>query len=244
MTTFILIHGAWQGGWCWEGLAKLLREQGHQVFTPDLPGHGKNPYPLSEVTYEVYYKSLEQELLEHTEPVVLVAHSMSGMMAAPLLDNYPEKIAHLYLIAAIVAQDGESLFDVVTKGGPSVIPDILIDNPEDKTQSLDLNKVKKAFYYDCPSDIADWAIKQLQPQPVAPFATPIYWKDSGRTLHKRTYILCENDRDVHPQTQMNVIERYPCKVQKIAACHFPFLSTPHKLIEIIAQRDVLIEVPC
>jgi pimeloyl-ACP methyl ester carboxylesterase len=235
MSTFILIHGAWQGGWCWEALATLLRQQGHQVFTPDLPGHGKNTYPLAEVTYEMYYKSLEQELLQHTEPVVLVAHSMSGMMAAPLLDNYPEKIAHLYLIAAIVAQEGESLFDVVTKGGPSVIPDILINNPEDKTQSLDPHKVKEAFYYECPSDIADWAIKQLQPQPVAPFSTPIYWKDSGETIHKRTYILCENDRDVHPQTQMNVIDRYPCKIQKISACHFPFLSAPHKLIEIIEQ---------
>ena len=62
----------------------------------------------------MYYKSLEQELLPHTEPVVLVAHSMSGMMTAPLLDQYPEKISHLYLIAAIVAQDVESLFDVVT----------------------------------------------------------------------------------------------------------------------------------
>lgn len=235
MTTFLLIHGAWQGGWCWENLAKLLREQGHQVSTPDLPGHGGNYSPVEQVTYDLYYKSLEQELMQSSEPVVMVAHSMSGLMAAPLLDQYPEKILHLYLIAAVVAQNGKSLLDIVTNGGPSVVPDILIDNPENKTQSLDLHKVKEAFYYDCPSDIADWAIKQLQPQPVAPFETPIYWKDSGKTVNKRTYILCEHDRDIHPQTQMNVIEHYPCRVKKIPTGHFPFLSMPDRLMEILTE---------
>lgn len=237
MTTYIFVHGAWQGGWCWDILATLLRQQGHLVSTPDLPGHGSNAYPLSEVSYDLYYKSLEQELLRYKEPVVLIAHSMSGLMAAPLLDRYPEKISHLYLIAALVAQQGESLFDIVMQGGPSNIPDILIENPENNTQSLDLKKVRNAFYHDCSPDVADFAIANLQPQPVAPFITPIHWKDSGKTAEKRTYILCENDRNVHPKTQMNVIQHYPCKVQKIASCHFPFLSAPNRLMEIITALN-------
>lgn len=235
MASFILVHGAWQGGWCWEMLATRLRKKGHHVSTPDLPGHGANAYPLSEVTYDLYYKSLEQALMQSKEPVVLVAHSMSGLMAAPLLDRYPEKISHLYLIAALVAQEGESLFDIVTQGGPSVIPDILIEHPENNTQSLDLQKIKQAFYHECSSEMADWAIARLQPQPIAPFATPIHWKDSGSTITKRTYIFCEKDRDVHPQTQLNVIKGYPCKVQSMNTCHFPFLSAPDELVEIITH---------
>lgn len=202
-----------------------------------MPGHGKNTYPLADVTYDLYYQCIEKILLQQSEPVVLVAHSMSGLMAAPLLDCYPEKISHLYLIAALVAQNGESLLDIVMNGGPSVIPELLIENPENNTQSLDLQQVKNAFYYDCPSEVADWAIAHLQSQPIAPFSTPIEWKDTGKTVSKRSYILCENDHDVHPQTQMNVLKNYPCHVIKMQACHFPFLSQPQELISRMNKRD-------
>ena len=47
MTTFVLIHGAWHGGWCWEKVAPLLEARGHRVLAPDLPGHGANRTPLS-----------------------------------------------------------------------------------------------------------------------------------------------------------------------------------------------------
>jgi pimeloyl-ACP methyl ester carboxylesterase len=236
MASFVLVHGAWQAGWCWQLLVPLLNQKGHQVSTPDLPGHGSNIYPLSEVTYDLYYKSLERELMQHKEPIVLVAHSMAGLMAAQLLDQYPEKISHLYLIAAFVAQDGESLFDIVTQGGESNIPGILIENSENNTQSLDLQKVRQAFYHQCSPEIADWAIANLQPQPIAPFATPIHWKASGTTLTKRTYILCEKDLNVPKQTQLNVIKRYPCKMKSIHTCHFPFLSAPNELMEIITSE--------
>lgn len=115
---YILVHGAWQAGWCWKFLAAELRKRGHTVTCLDLPGHGTNAFPLSEVTYEIYYKNLEEEIKKYKE-VILVAHSMSGLMAGPLLDRYPDRIAHLFLIAAFVAQNGQSLLDMALAGGPS-----------------------------------------------------------------------------------------------------------------------------
>jgi pimeloyl-ACP methyl ester carboxylesterase len=229
---YILIHGAWQGGWCWELLAKELRTLGHTVSCPDLPGHGLNPFPLSEVTYEIYYQKLEDEIQKYNE-TILVAHSMSGILAAPLLDKHPNLISHLFLIAAFVAQNGQSLIDIAIAGGSSEIPKLLITDEKNKTQSLDLQKAKDALYHDCPSELAEWAIHQLQPSPIAPFITPVNWKDSGQTQHKRTYIVCEEDRDVHIDTQLSIIKNYPCRIVKIKSGHFPFLSQPKKLAEIL-----------
>lgn len=232
---YVLVHGSWQGGWCWDPLAKLLRQEGHNVSCPDLPGHGLSKIALSSVTYDTYYQNLVQEITKYREPVVLVAHSMSGILAAPLLDQYSKHISHLFLIAAFVAQNGNSLLDIALAGGPSEIPHILLHDSENQTQSLDLQKVKNALYHDCSPQVAEWAIPKLQPQPVAPITTPINWVDSGRTLDKRTYILCEEDRDVHPTTQNNILKDYPCQKIKIQSGHFPFLSQPEKLSTILTQ---------
>lgn len=230
---YVLVHGSWQGGWCWDLLAAELRLHGHKVSCPDLPGHGKHSFPLSEVTYDIYYQNLIDEIKKYDEPVILVAHSMSGILAAPLLDQFSDRISHLFLIAAFVAQNGQSLIDIAIAGGPSEIPSLLIMDEKNKTQSLNLSKTKEAFYHDCPSELADWALCRLQPQPLAPLTTPVLWKDSGKTAHKRTYILCENDRDVHHTTQQGIVKNYPCQIVKIKSGHFPFLSQPKQLAEIL-----------
>lgn len=61
----------------------------------------------------------------------------------------------------------------------------------------------------------------------------INWKDSGQTKHKRTYIICEEDRDVHFTTQLGIIKNYPCRMVNIKSGHFPFLSQPKQLAEIL-----------
>lgn len=229
---YILVHGAWQGGWCWEFLATELRRHGHTVSCPDLPGHGKNAFSSSDVTYDHYYRCLEDEIKKHDQ-VILVAHSMSGIVAAPLLDKYPDRIVHLFLIAAYVAQNGQSLLEMAIAGGPSEIPNLLLTDEKNRTQSLDLSKAKEALYHDCPSELADWAIQHLGPSPIEPFITPIHWKDSGKTTDKRTYIVCEEDRDVHVTTQLGIVDHYPCQIVKIKSGHFPFLSNTKQLAEIL-----------
>jgi pimeloyl-ACP methyl ester carboxylesterase len=229
---YVLVHGAWQGAWCFEFLAAELVKRGHSVSCLDLPGHGKDTFPIADVTYDLYFQKLEDEILKYPEPI-LVAHSMSGLMAAPLLDKYPDRIAHLFLIAAFVAQNGQSLLDIAIAGGPSEIPHLIVNDANGKTQSLDLSKAKNALYHDCPSELADWAIQQLQPSPIEPFTAPVHWKDSGKTVHKRTYILCEEDRDVHCTTQQGIIDDYPCRVVPLQSGHFPFLSCPQQLAEML-----------
>ncbi|CDR33767.1 alpha/beta fold hydrolase [Criblamydia sequanensis] len=233
---YILVHGAWQGGWCFEFLAEELIKLGNKVSCLDLPGHGKSPFPLSQATYEIYYHSLEEEIKKFDE-VILVAHSMSGILAAPLLDKHSDRISHLFLISAFVAQKGQSLLDVAIAGGPSEIPNLLITDEENQTQSLDLIKAREALFHDCPEELADWAIQRLQANPIAPFITPVNWVDSGKTKEKRTYIVCEDDRDVHPSTQLNILKNYPCLVIPFKSGHFPFLSKPKELAEILNSRD-------
>ena len=160
--------------------------------------------------------------------IIRVAFSILGIII-------PDVSLHAFRIAAFVAQNGESLFDLALSGGPSEIPDVVITDEKNLIQSLDLKKVKHTLYRDCPSALADWAIQKLKPQPMRPFLTPINWVDSGKTEHKRTYILCEDDRDVHPITQLNVLKHYPCRIIKLKSGHFPFLSHINELGQILSM---------
>jgi len=113
-TTFVLVHGAWSGGWCFARVAALLRARGHTVFTPTLTGQGERAHLLSgainlsthiaDVLGVLHYERLEQ--------VVLAGHSYGGMVITGVADRVSEKIKALAYLDAFVPEDGQSLFDI------------------------------------------------------------------------------------------------------------------------------------
>ena len=74
MATFILVHGACHGGWCWEKVQPLLESRGHKVCAPDLPGLGKDHTPPANVTLADNVEKISRLLDKMEEPVVLVGH--------------------------------------------------------------------------------------------------------------------------------------------------------------------------
>ena len=112
--TFVLVHGAWSGGWCYARVARWLRAGGHTVFTPTLTGQGERAHLLSgaiglsthiaDVLGVFHYERLSD--------VVLAGHSYGGMVITGVADRIPEKIKALAYLDAFVPQDGQSLFDI------------------------------------------------------------------------------------------------------------------------------------
>ncbi|HXF29114.1 MAG TPA: alpha/beta hydrolase, partial [Chlamydiales bacterium] len=96
---------------------------------------------------------------------------------------------------------------------------------------LEKKGLKEILYHDCSEEIQNWAIPQLQDQPVAPLLEPITCHYSTDKQHLRTYLLCEDDRDVDPQAQRDMAKECPSKVVIMKTGHFPFLSQPEKIAE-------------
>lgn len=108
--TYLLIHGAFQGGWCWTDVAEDLRALGHAVFTPTWTGLGERSHLLSsEVTLETFIEDVAQVLrYEQLNEVFLVGHSFSGSVVSSLADRMPERFRHLVYLDANLLQNGES----------------------------------------------------------------------------------------------------------------------------------------
>ena len=111
MSNFVLVHGAWYGGWCWTRVARRLRDQGHEVFTPTLSGLDEQAGPGAEmIDLRTHAVDVMNVLLEHDlEDVVLVGHSYGGLVVREAADNLSGRIRELILIDAWAGGDGESL---------------------------------------------------------------------------------------------------------------------------------------
>ncbi|HEV2523852.1 MAG TPA: alpha/beta fold hydrolase, partial [Gammaproteobacteria bacterium] len=109
MATFILIHGAWQGGWCWERIVPRLEAEGHRVFAPDLPGMGQDPTPLAEITLDRWVQFVSDLVYQQKEKVILVGHSRGGLIISQVAEQLPEHIQSLVYLAAILVPNGGTL---------------------------------------------------------------------------------------------------------------------------------------
>ncbi len=110
--TYILVHGAWHGGWCWRYLTPLLQAAGHRVFAPALPGHGNDCTPLVEVTFVSYVDRIINLVHRATSLVVLVGHSLGGMVISQVAEECPTSIARLVYLTALLPQNGQSVLQL------------------------------------------------------------------------------------------------------------------------------------
>jgi len=113
---FVLVHGAWHGGWCWRRVVPLLREAGHEVHTPTLTGLGERAHLARPDTDLDTHVSDVQMLLEAEElqNVVLVGHSYAGMVITGVADRVPQRIRRLVYLDAFVPENGKALIDYVS----------------------------------------------------------------------------------------------------------------------------------
>jgi pimeloyl-ACP methyl ester carboxylesterase len=111
MASFVLVHGAWHGSWCWQRVRSALQAQGHQVFTPTLTGVGERSHLLS-AQVDLRTQTLDVINLVRWEgltDIVLCGHSYGGFVVSGVADEFPERVRSLVFLDAFVPEHGESL---------------------------------------------------------------------------------------------------------------------------------------
>lgn len=113
MSTFVLVHGAWHGGWCYKRVAQLLRKAGHEVYTPTLTGVGERVHLMTPaVTLDTHIQDILNLIrFEELSDIVLCGHSYGGMVITGVADKVPDKVRSLVYLDAFVPNDGEALMD-------------------------------------------------------------------------------------------------------------------------------------
>jgi pimeloyl-ACP methyl ester carboxylesterase len=230
MSTYLLIHGDWHGGWCWNRVVPLLQQAGHRVLAPDLPGHGQDHTPLSALTPQSSLNFLLELLDAQNEPVILVGHSSGGVLLTQLAERRPEKIKLLVYLSAFLLPLGVWPRSLAGQDTESLLPSALLVDQERQIVTIKPEAAREVFYADCTDEDAARATSLLVPEPLrmkAPEEAPIKVPDISLP---RVYISCLQDRALGPSLQQKMYTALPCqKVYTLPTSHSPFLSAPDQL---------------
>lgn len=231
----LLVHGSCHGAWCWRDVLPELAERGVAAAAIDLPGHGADRTPLTEVTLERYATAILRAMdALSPAPVVLVGHSMAGYAITAAACQGPQKVAELVYLCAYRPQNGLSLADM-RRAGPSqpLLPAIRSHDDGPSFTFAD-EYLAPLFYHDCPPGTVDFARANLTPQAIAPQATPLDWTPQAASLPQH-YIICAQDRVIPPAYQRHMARDLPAaRVAEMDSSHSPFFSQPSALAELIA----------
>jgi pimeloyl-ACP methyl ester carboxylesterase len=221
MSTFLLVHGAWHSGRCWDRVVPRLESAGHRVLAPSLTGYGDKAHLLSpEVGLGTHIDDIVR-LLEDEHDVVLVGHSYAGMVISGVADRTPERIAHLVFLDAMVPEDGETAADVIP------VTKQLIDSAVDGWRVPPMG----LFGVTDPDDVA-WLRSMLSDQPVRCLTEPVRLDNPAAKAIPRTHIHCVTGRP-------DGITRRPVPagepVRELPTGHDCMITMPAELTELLLE---------
>lgn len=233
MATFVLIHGAWHGGWSWERLAPELKARGHAVRAPDLPSHGADPADPAAVTLEDYAARVAEVLRAAPEPAILVGHSMGGMPISAAAEAAPERVRALVYLCAFLPRDGESLMDVEGRNPRSTVPASAVPDAEGRTLTVPADRHRDLFYGDVDPEVMTRAQGRLTPQPAAPFQDRVAL-GAGFAGVPKHYVECLRDGAISIELQRDMAgATRGVTVHSLDSDHSPMLSRPVELADLL-----------
>ena len=183
MTTYVLVHGSWHGGWCWQKLLPFLRQDNLTLYTPTLTGLGERSHLATPTTgLSVHIQDIVNLLeFEDLHEVILVGHSYGGMVITGVAEH-SERVGKLVYLDALVPEDGQSIF--------SLIKGLEADFKRSAdTQGLVPSWVPEDFGVTNPQDVA-WMTPRLTPMPLLTHAERLQAPTMKARKLPRSFIHC------------------------------------------------------
>jgi len=227
MTTYVLIHGAYQGGWIWRDVAARLRAAGHLVLAPSLDGCGERQAALRPgITTETQAAELAAQLFyEDLRDVVLVGTSSGGMVLCRAAELARERVARVVFADALALMPGESIGDIVRNRSSSVTTELATGpSREDAAGRL---------FAGLDAATRDWALARYTLHPIACMQAPVtldrFWNETWTA----TVIWCRQSANPPVAHQRRTADRLAATWFELDTGHYPMLSMPAELTDLI-----------
>jgi pimeloyl-ACP methyl ester carboxylesterase len=239
MATFVLIHGSWHGGWCFDPVRRLLEAAGHVVIAPDLPGMGGDEAALAAVTLDGWARfAADLCRTAPQRPVVMAGHSRGGLVISQAAELAPDAIDALVYICAMMLPNGMSRAQFKAEEGPNPPFDALISpTPGGHGTRITGADPAAVFAQLAPPDLAAAAMARLIDEPHGPRSTPLRLTPGCYGRVPRVYVECTDDRTIPLTSQRRMQHLVPgARVETLWADHSPYLSRPAALAAILLAQ--------
>jgi pimeloyl-ACP methyl ester carboxylesterase len=231
MTAFVLVHGAWHGGWCWSKVAAILRGRGHTVLTPTQTGLGERAHLLSRsIDLEVFVTDIVNMLKwEDLTDVVLVGHSFAGNSISGAADRVADRIRQLIYLDALIQEDGQSAFSQL----PKDLVEARTRAAQESSAGLSMPTPPASAFGISDATQAAWVESRLTPHPLATYTAPLRLaKPVGNGL-PTSYIICADPIYQPAEASRQWVKAHGWRVSEIATGHDAMVTAPDVLADLL-----------
>ncbi|MEM7442426.1 MAG: alpha/beta fold hydrolase [Pseudomonadota bacterium] len=231
--TFVLVHGVWHGGWCWQRVEAILRARGHRVTAPTQTGLGERSHLLSkDITMAVFVEDIVNHLRwDDLTDVILVGHSFGGAPITGAADKAPDLISQLIYLDGAVMEDGETWFGLL----PPDIAEARKKTAETFSGGVSLPAAPvESFGVTEPDDVA-FVAPRLTPHPLATFSTPLTLNGPIANGVPASYITCTDPAYVPAKLGLERVRDAGWPVAELATGHDAMITAPVETADLLEQ---------
>ncbi len=230
---FVLVHGAWHGGWCWKHVSHQLRNAGHEVFTPTLTGLGERAHLLDADTgLSTFIEDICAVIRnEECDDVILVGHSFGGPVISGVADRMPERLRQLIYLDALIVQHGQSALGILP-----------LSVQHERSRTEDTEGLRMAIpapekFGVTDPDEANWLRRRLTPHPLKGYTDNVQLDHPLGNGLKKTYIAVTDPWYAPLEGLRTWIQSQPdWEYRLLAAGHDAMVTSP------VALTDMLINI--
>ncbi len=228
MSTVVLIHGAYQGGWIWSPVAARLRAAGHTVYAPSLDGCAERaPQARPGITTETQADEVAALLrYEDLDDVILVGTSSGGMVLTRTAELARERIQRLVFVDALALYRGETIRDIVS--GAAVEASEVVTGPQ-------AGAMRDALGAHMDTALAQWAADRFGLHPAAVFNRPVELESFWDQSWDACVIWCRRAPNPGQSHQRRCAESLGARWHELDTGHYPMLSTADDLTQLILE---------
>lgn len=239
MACFVLVHGAFYGGWCWKRIAAQLRAEGHEVLTPTLTGCGDRFHLLTrDVGVESHARDLVETLKhEDVSDAVLVGHSYGGTVITLAAAREPARVKQLVFIDGQTPLDGQTASGALAEGSADKLTE-LSASEQWLLPALALDVMEVVD----PVDVA-WVEPRRHPHPMRTLLEPIRYVEAAIAKIPKTYIACKRHErlialfgadPLQPFLERALREKW--RVERLDSGHDPMITAADALTKLLLSH--------
>lgn len=234
--TFVLVNGAFQGAYVWQYVKDQLVKNGQKVVVVELPSHGSDNTAPAAASINAYRDKVISSITPAMGKVVLVGHSLGGMVISAVAEKIPDQIGKLVYLTAFVPANGQSLQDLAVTDSTSLLTPALILSKDMLTLDIKPENIAPVFVQDGSDVVKKLLVDNRKVEPAIPFGdkVPLTAVNFGKV--EKYYIHTTKDMALGYNLQKRMVAAGGIKnVYSLDTGHSPFLSKPDALTEILMK---------
>jgi pimeloyl-ACP methyl ester carboxylesterase len=232
--TYVLVHGAWQAPYVWTTVKEQLEKAGQKVVVVELPAHGDDYTSPANVSIDVYRDKVISAILSTKQKVILVGHSMGGVVITAVAEQIPDHIKKLVYIGAFLPANGQSLLDLADQDAQSLLGPSLIPSKDQLTLDVVHANITNIFCQDGTDAIKKLVLDNYRVEPAIPFTNKVTVTDANFGKVDKYYIHTLMDHAVGIDLQNRMADAaHITKIFSVNTGHSPFLTQPLEVTKIL-----------